>query len=331
VFLPKSTKSCQQTQNGSSSGGNSTFSSSINGNYDRAFENGSELYVNRSDKNKIIEHIGDKWRVKPASTKGQGNCIAWVAGACPLENCAVREWSVLDGDVWSVAPNITLLTGRTWLLLKSLLNDGSGVIKIPHKRSRTVKVTYAAACATACMSIPIEPPPRVINAKSAKAEAAHFSDFFSRMSQAKALNDQALVMAAQSSSSLPLLATPPRSAVALERPRVDPFEPKSLAPATLPNPSESFDCHGACSPLPNILKLLHAKISRFLRNSDSLNHTERDRRSRMPSEIHRRLSRQRLAVDAEQAKCWPNIVKVWHVVAHCGFVYCGLQNFLLHP
>ena len=259
--------------------------------------------------------------MKPASTKGQGKCLAWVAGACPLEDCAVREWSVLDGDVWSVAPNITLLTGRTWLLLKSLLRDGSGEIKIPHKRSRTVKVTDAAACAAAYISIPIEPPTRVINAKSAKAEAAHFSDFFSRMSQAKALNDQALAMAAQSSSSLPVLATPPRNAVELERPHVE-----SLAPATLPSPSASSDCHGTCSPLPNILKLLHAKISRSLRNSDSLSHIERNRRSRMPSEIHRRLSRRRLAVDAEQANCWPNIVKVWHVASRRGFVHCGLRR-----
>ncbi len=246
-------------------GATGTFSTSINGTYDRTIDNGLEFYISRSNNSTIIEHFEDKWRVKPASTKGQGKCYAWVAGACPLEDCAEREWSVLDGDAWTVVITVKILTGRTWSLLKSLLRGGSAVIEIPRKRHRTLKVTNAEAASCMPLSNPIEPPPRVVTAKSVKAESAHFSDFFSRMSHAKALNDQALVMAAQTSSPMTLLATLPPNPVEFERPHVEPFEPKPIALVTFPDPSASTSCNdGACSSRQNIFSFACQIKSRSL-------------------------------------------------------------------
>ncbi len=235
-------------------GADGEFGAKINGTYDRTFIDGSERYVKLGDQNTIIEYFGDKWRVKPLSAKGQDKCYAWVAG-CSLESCASCPWTVLDGDAWSRAPSVKMKTMRTWALLALWLRGESDSLASCGKRGREPsdagrRRTYetAASCLPPSASEPFVP----MQAKSAKCASANFSDFFSRMSYAKALNEQAISMALteQSNLALPsaLLSTPE----ALDRPPVESFAPtpsppKCDASASGVDASASADYHGTLS------------------------------------------------------------------------------------
>jgi hypothetical protein len=224
------------------------FGAKINGTYDRNFENESEIYIKSGDENIVIEHFEDKWRVKPLSAKGQGKCYAWITGGCPLQQCSLHEWTVLDGDVWSVAPSVKMKTGYAWALLGSLLQGQSEAQEAPRsKRQRVLNdaelkstdVTHATGLVLNAPESPAD-----MRAKSAKC-AAYFSDFFNRVSQAKALNEKAMSMAFKELSYSASPAATPSAPEALERPHVDPFEPVLSSPIVCDiASSSSSDCHG---------------------------------------------------------------------------------------
>ncbi len=228
----------------------------INGTYDRTFIDGSELYVKLGDESTIIEHFADKWRVKPLSTKGQGKCFAWVAGSSTLESCSSCQWTVLDKDVWSPAPNVKMRTGRTWALLASWLHGECDSLVPRTKRGREVSAAaFHRTYETAASRLPssASEPVSIMQTKSAKC-AASFLDFFSRMSHAKALKEQAMSMVFKEQSNLALPFALPSTPEAFDRPPVESFAPTQCSPPKCDVTASGVDeYHGTPSVFPGFL------------------------------------------------------------------------------
>ncbi len=55
---------------------------------------GRVLYRKCGDGSMCMEHFGGMWQVKSVSSKGTGDCWAFVAGGCAAEACTSRPWRV---------------------------------------------------------------------------------------------------------------------------------------------------------------------------------------------------------------------------------------------
>jgi len=75
--------------------------------------NGSVVYSKRGSEDICIEHVNGKWKVKPKSVKcrGREECFAYFRGACALEACTSRAWSVLSGGNVSHVPTVKMVAG----------------------------------------------------------------------------------------------------------------------------------------------------------------------------------------------------------------------------
>ena len=72
---------------------------------------GRVLYSKRGDGSMCIEHLEERWQVKPVSSKGTAACYASVAGGCALPGCDSRVWRVSDGKALGEQPCVKMATG----------------------------------------------------------------------------------------------------------------------------------------------------------------------------------------------------------------------------
>ena len=95
------------------SGATGLNATGINGAYYSTGEtsDGHPLLIKRGDASILMEHRDGAWEVKPVSDKGKASCSAYVKGGCALAACTSRQWTVGDGNTFSDAPGVKMVTG----------------------------------------------------------------------------------------------------------------------------------------------------------------------------------------------------------------------------
>jgi hypothetical protein len=97
------------------SGATGPWAAGINGFYGVTEEkslDGRLVLSKRGDPSICIEHHGGRWQVKSVSSKGKNICMAYVAGGCALEDCALHVWRVGNGKDYGDQPSVKMATGR---------------------------------------------------------------------------------------------------------------------------------------------------------------------------------------------------------------------------
>ena len=96
------------------SGATGVNAAAINGAYYSTGEtsDGHPLLRKRGDAGMLMEHRGGDWEVKPVSSKGTANRMAYVQGGCALAACTSRQWREGTGGKGFVdAPGVKMETG----------------------------------------------------------------------------------------------------------------------------------------------------------------------------------------------------------------------------